>query len=306
MNTMMCHDVEEQLELLAAGECDASMSEAIRRHLAQCPTCAASSAASRRLQGLLHLQWNDSGLDRLRNRIELEERRSRRPYQFAPSVRRVAALAAMVLVAAGLIWVLSSWRSSELLPELQLAAVALPDAGTLKAVPANIERHIGDTPAASRSSGGVALTLTLAPSETGDGFRRELTLAQHDVRLPPPTPVPLALDLSNGGKRAVNVRIGGPGSELSLDVKGDGVVRIPASRAATPAFLEQRSFELEPGQHHEIRIDRLIAGAPGEWEYIYLTEPGEYALRARLRIVAGGSPVTINSGIVRITALSNR
>jgi anti-sigma factor RsiW len=46
MNAMTCQEVESQLDLLAAGECDPPLREALQAHLQQCPTCAARYAES--------------------------------------------------------------------------------------------------------------------------------------------------------------------------------------------------------------------------------------------------------------------
>ena len=77
-------------------------------------------------------------------------------------------------------------------------------------------------------------------------------------------------------------------------------MRIPAGESATANFLKPESFDLNPGDEHTIHIDRLIAGSLGRLEYVYLTEPGEYALTLRLRLTADNRLVTIAGEPIRI------
>src|SRR6516162_220032 len=138
MNAMKCEEVREQLDLLAAGECEAATKAAIEQHLGDCPACAAAYAESERLVGLLDLHWNDQRLERLRQRIEQQaepltpgshapawepgvptlehgseaakptreggsEAKARRHLRFVtPYVRRGVAIAALFLIAVGL------------------------------------------------------------------------------------------------------------------------------------------------------------------------------------------------------------
>src|SRR2546430_9866638 len=104
MNAMACQQVEEQLDLLAAGECDRSTRRAVEQHLEGCAACSASYAESRRLQGMLDLHWNEAEqLDRLRRRLDEADREARRPRRLVlPFVNRAAALAALLLGTFGL------------------------------------------------------------------------------------------------------------------------------------------------------------------------------------------------------------
>ena len=70
MNAITCQEVQEQLDLLAAGECDRPTQEALESHLQQCQACAATYAESRRVLGLLDLHLRQDGLERLQQRIE--------------------------------------------------------------------------------------------------------------------------------------------------------------------------------------------------------------------------------------------
>ena len=41
MNTLSCHEVQEQLDLFAADACDPAVRAALESHLHECPACAA-------------------------------------------------------------------------------------------------------------------------------------------------------------------------------------------------------------------------------------------------------------------------
>src|SRR5207245_2871695 len=119
--------------------------------------------------------------------------------------------------------------------------------------------------------------------------------------LPPPPAVPIALVLKNDGTVPLQVRFGDAATQLTLDVRGrPGVVRVPAAGVEPPAFLRPRSIRIEPGGQEVVRLDRLIAGSRGRLEYVYLTEPGDYALTARLRVTAGGTVATVTSPQIHV------
>jgi hypothetical protein len=131
-------------------------------------------------------------------------------------------------------------------------------------------------------------------------LRRDLLQAQRQGKLPPPPAVSLELVLVNSGNRSVQVRLGDAAPTLSLAIKGDGVVRMPAPDAATPRFLQRQTLHLGPGERHVVSIDRLIAGSRDKLEYVYLTEPGDHMLTAQLRFTADGRLVTVTGTPVRI------
>jgi hypothetical protein len=276
--------VEKQLDLLAAGECDPATQQAVERHLEHCPVCSARYAESRRLLGLLDLNWNEAGPARLRERIEEEERRRRRRLILSPFVRRAAAVAALFLLAVGLIWWLPKRHTEFSGPDLQLTLLIRDDAQDLKAGPPIVVRTLPE----------------LAIGKNAAAFRQDLLQAQRDGKLPLPPAVPLALGIRNAGDQALELQLGDAASELSLDVQGEDVVRIPVEGGPAPEFLQSRTLQLAPGERFEFRIDRLIAGSSARLEYIYLTAPGEYSLAARLRVTAGGTSVSVGSEAIRI------
>jgi hypothetical protein len=301
MNAKSCQDVEEQLDLLAAGECDQATRLAVERHLGGCPACAARYAESQKLLGLLDLCWDERRSARLRERIEQEERRGQRRQSLLPFVRRAAALAALILLTVGLMWTQPKWLPHASEPELQLSLLASDGGPEAKMGPAIEVRATRDPAAPLKAPGAEAMAMFPAAGQIGAAFRRELLEAKRDGMLPPPPALPLALALTNAGERSLAVRLGDAEFELSLELRGQGVVRIPAVGVAEPEFLHAQTLQLAPGDQLVFRIDRLIAGARGRLEYIYLTEPGEYTLTARLRVTAGDAVVTRKSETIRLT-----
>jgi hypothetical protein len=301
MNAMTCHDVEEQLDLLAADECDRPTRSAVERHLEQCAACAARYAESRRLVGLLDLNWDAAGPERVRRRIEREERPVWRRPVVLSFARQAASLAALLLVTFGLALLVPRSPTEEGGPALRLSARVVRDDGpgfklemvkTVRA-PADMARVPGTAD---------LVTLTLPRGQSGEEFRTQLLHARSDGKLPSPPAVPIALELNNDSSRFLQVRLGDAATRLTLDVRGKGVVRVPAVGVAEPAFLRPRALRLEPGQHEVLHVDRLIAGSRGRLEYIYLTEPGEYTMTAHLRVTAGGTVATVTSPEIRIKA----
>ena len=59
-------------------------------------------------------------------------------------------------------------------------------------------------------------------------------------------------------------------------------------------------MRLAPGKQFRLHIDRLIAGSPGKLEYVYITEPGDHALTALLRVLVDDRVVTVTGGLVSI------
>ena len=93
-------------------------------------------------------------------------------------------------------------------------------------------------------------------------------------------------------------------SELSACFLRD----VAASIEAVPETLGRRGFGVyaPAGAEHIIRIDRLVAGSPGNLQFIYLTEPGEYTLTARLRVIVDGRVVTVIGTPLRVKANGER
>jgi ferric-dicitrate binding protein FerR (iron transport regulator) len=102
MSPLTCHEVEERIDLCAVGECDAAEQAAVQAHLAHCPACALAYREALQLAGALDLHFQGpERLQRLEDKLEAERRPRRRPL-ILPYPRRVAALAALVLLTFGL------------------------------------------------------------------------------------------------------------------------------------------------------------------------------------------------------------
>ena len=249
MNALTCAEVHEQLDLLAAGACDPPIRAAVEAHLRDCPSCAADYATSQRLQGLLDLHWSQAGVERLRQRIEQNARPQRKLRFVTPFVHPAVLVAALLLIAVGLIAWLPKQDGKTFEPQL---ALLVPD----RTIDARLPARALDNPAAPLHAKGIeAMAVTLPEARSGEMLRRELLKAQGDGKLPPPSAIALTLTLVNNGKRPIEVRLGDAVPVLALEVQGDGVLRI-AAEAKAPAFLQPRTLHLEPGQQHVIQIDR--------------------------------------------------
>jgi hypothetical protein len=297
MNAITCEEVQEQLDLLVAGECDPPTKDALEQHLGACPACSASYALSQHLLGLLDLHWNDQAIERLRQRIEQQARPAqRKPRLFRPFIRQAVTVAALVLIAVGLMLWAPIWDTDRKGSEPALALL-VHGRKEIQAPEPDKHQELAKGHAAQK-----VMVIPLA-ARGGAAFRQKLDQAQRDGKLPPPPAISLELELVNTGKRPVELRPGDETSALVLEITGDGVIRIKAPKAQEleePEFLRTQPLQLDPGKKHILHIDRLIAGSRGNMEYIYLTEPGEYTLTASLRLTADGKVVTVTGAPVQI------
>ncbi len=281
MNAITCQDVQEQLDLLAAGECDPPMRDALERHLQQCQACAAIYAESQRVLGLLDVHLGQGGLQRLQHRIAEQAQPRRQRRSLTPFIGGVGLVAALILIAVGLIWWLRQEGTDPKEAGPAFALLVRPGKNKLDiAVP-------WPAPAPLDAKGNEAVAVVALAERKG------LLKAQRGGKLPLPPAVNLELVLVNTGKRPVEVRLGDDAAQLALDLAGDGVLRVPAPAADTPEPLREQSLQLEPSKELVLPIDRLVAGSPGKLEYIYLTEPGEFMLTPRLRLWADGAHVWV-------------
>jgi hypothetical protein len=310
MNAMTCQQVEEQLDLLAAGECDRPTRRAVEQHLDSCAACSASYAESRRLQGMLDLHWNEAEqLERLRGRIDEADRRTDRPRILVlPWARRAAALAAMLLVTFGLALLMPTGSEEQPAIALTVAMAPMRDDGMTREM---MKAQVLVAPARATEDAVVAKfdkqenTLTLPKGQSGKEYRRSLRRVQHADELPEPPSLPLELALKNNEARPLNVRLGDE-AQLSLDVQGpeEGVLRLLGPKSEEAAFLPQQTLRLMPGERRTLRVERLVEGSRQHVEYVYLTEPGEYTLTIRLRAVVGREPVWLMSAPIHILVIA--
>jgi hypothetical protein len=221
MSPMSCPDVEARLDLYAADECDPAETEAVRRHLAHCPRCAAACDEARQLVGLLELRLQEpERLSRLEIRVAKEAQPRRRVLRFPPALRRVAALAAMLILTAGPVgWLTRGLPPAEFSGRLAVSLQQEQERG-----PAAMVAPAVDVPRA-------------APKEM--------------------PAVHLTLELRNTTDRPMRVWVAGPPTELRLELRGPGARSAPA-KAATEPIAD--SVVLRPGESHFVHVTSLTDG----------------------------------------------
>ncbi len=263
MSPLTCPDVEARLDLYAADECDPAEAEAIHRHLARCSHCAAACDEARQVVGLLELRLQESDrLRRLETRIAAEEEPRRWVLRFPSALRRVAALAAMLILTAGPI----GWLMRGLPP--------------------------------AEDMGGLAVALREEPLRRGP---EALFAPAADVARAVPKRAPvvnLELELHNTTNRPMRVWVAGPQTELRLELRGPSARSVPA-KDGTGAKPE--SVLLRPGATYPVHVTGLTDSRrtwswtePGDY-----TLTAEFTTRAEVaglgprRVTARSGPVTI-------------
>jgi hypothetical protein len=262
MSPLSCPDVESRLDLYAAGECDPAEAEALRRHLTGCPRCAAACDEAVQLVGLLELRLQEpERLRRLETLLAAEEQPRRLVPRFPSTIRRVAALAAMLLLTAGPIGLLMR----DLPPDADMGGLAL-----------SVREE-------QRLRGPEAM---FAPGmEVARGMPKDVAAPE------------LELTLRNTTDRPMRVWVAGPQTELRLDLRGPGARSVPRKDAADS---KAESVPLPPGGTYEIRATGLTDSRrtwywtePGDY-----TLTAEFTTRAEVaglgarRLTARSAPVT--------------
>jgi len=249
MSPLTCPQVEDRLELYAADECDTAEAQAILSHLSDCPLCAAACDEARQLMGLLDLRLQEpERLRRLQDRLAAEDNPRRQVLRFPTTLRRVAALAALLLLTIGPIgWLMQGLQTTEDNVGLTIALNEKP--AVLQRIPADI----------------------MAPAMEKRG-PEEANERDAPARLSPP--VELSLRLRNTTDKPLHVWLSGTKTELLLDVRGPGVKCVPAQRSH-PA--QGDDVVLRPGEGRTFRIT-ILTDDRHSW---YLTEPGDYTVSAQ-------------------------
>jgi hypothetical protein len=99
--------------------------------------------------------------------------------------------------------------------------------------------------------------------------------------------VDLSLEVRNRGPLPLDLDVGGKGTELLLELHGPGVVRLSASDVAgvpEPPFLTPGRVRLAPGASYSLPIRHLVGGTRGHLYGLSWTEAGTYTLTARYRV----------------------
>ncbi len=309
--SLSCAEVEGRIDLYAAGECDAATGAAVARHLTRCRACARTYRGAQQLLGLLDVRHQEEErLRRLRSRIEAEGRRKAAPARVLPFLRRAAALAALVVLTFGLSRTMDTGLSPSAAGVEVVLSLRHVDQGFEALAPAR-----GGHERAPKAPGArLAFDASGRPDLRGDSpaeFRRELLAGARTGRPASPPSVSLELEVRNTGEREKTLWVGG--GELELDLRGPGVLRVPAPDKLPQSFMAEEKLTLKPGERRALPVTRLAAGARGRVNYLYWTEPGEYTLTARLRTAVstgpeGAAPVTLSSPpvAVRVEAAAGR
>jgi hypothetical protein len=268
MTPLDCPEVRDRLDLYAADECDPVEAEAVRRHLAHCPRCVAAFEEAAQFLGLLELRLQEpERLQRLQARLAAEAAPRRRVFRL-PALRRVAALAAMLLLMAlPVVWLTQGLRPAE--DGLVVVLREGPAHGAPQITKSDIAR--------------------VGPMEKAQPHRAD---AEAPGRRPPPA-VDLALTLRNTTGQPLRVWVAGPQTELRLDLRGPGAVSLPARGSVEQA---PQAVTLRPGEEYAIPITSLRDGR----RWWYWTEPGDYTLTAQFTTRA----TTPDGGQRRLTVRS--
>jgi hypothetical protein len=280
MNPLTCPEVEERIELFAADECDEPIRLAIESHLTDCPTCARSLQESQQLIALLNLNERQfDALERLQERLAEEARPRRRPRMVTRIWQPLRALAALLLVTFGLSW----WLAANLRPELDTPEpLALVQADNREIRKGDPERFPKEMIAVGKAAESLSFTLDLG-GRTVAAFQEQVRSGTKAADLPKPPEVNLPLEIRNQSDHPLRVWLGGRYSTLTMNLRGPGVVRVPAGDGALKPFGDAQSIPLAPGKSHFLPISRLVSGSNSEVYYLYWTKPGRYVLTVELR-----------------------
>ncbi len=305
MNPMTCHEVEEQIELFAAGECDAPTEAAIRGHMTGCPRCAKAESEARRFLDLMDVRLQEPDrLQRLLDRIEAESapkpasipmtgRATPHRRSVLATRRQWFALAASILLPIGIgIWLTPpAEQPASQQAQSDLTVALLPDRSAR-----GHEKLVAPALANDKVSSEMALTFHLqAEGQSTKKFRSDLVDAAFKGRPTPPPEVDLLLQVHNATDQPMRLLFDDPRAELRLYVSGPGALRLDGPRDADP-FGGLRIFDLPASSTKAFSITRLVGGSRRQPVYWYWTEPGDYRLRAVLRApVQSGSETRMRS-----------
>jgi hypothetical protein len=282
MNPLECAQIEELLDLCAAGECDDAGKEAVARHVAGCPRCEAELSRARAVAGLLDLHFRrDDGLARLERRLRQQVRLPAAAWRRVSGLRPLLSLAAMLLLSLGLGLGLTPFRTNAPHPGPTLLALEASKEHAL-ALPAAVRGHEMAVPIAKKPS---ALDLDLEGKSPAQ-WERALRDGVKADRLPLPPRVPLRLVVRNFGRGPLHVEVGGKGFACRLDLSGPRYLRLLAGADARSLVPRMGLTIIPPGREVAIPWGRLIAVEDGRVEYLYPLAPGEYRLTVALRVLA--------------------
>jgi hypothetical protein len=299
MSGITCEQAAANIDLLAAEACDGPTGVETSTHLASCPACEMKYRQARELMGLLDLRMREpESLQKLWRSVRPAAKR--RPSDVLAFPRRVAALAAMLLLALGLSLGLPpsggttgpDLRASLALPE---AEFGFPEHAFVRSGPQELAG-----PAAKDATARSEYVLNDGGLSSAE-FRRAVT----GGRVPPPE-VQLSLYLHNDGDRPMRIDLDDERASLTLDVRGPSVASVAAPPEAEAPLHGVGAVPLAPGGSKRLTIDRLADGVRGAVRYQYWTAPGDYTVTAEVRAPVETDPLvgrrmrTFSTGPLRI------
>lgn len=120
--------------------------------------------------------------------------------------------------------------------------------------------------------------------------------------------VDFVLQITNPGKEAVEIYVGGDSNTLALELTGPGVVTLSPPIATTLELRLPKAVTIEPGKSYEIPVGKLSDGFRNVSRLIFFTAPGEYSLKAAYQLVtpAGDRAAVLKTEAVKFTVEAPR
>jgi hypothetical protein len=133
------------------------------------------------------------------------------------------------------------------------------------------------------------LTLDLG-GKTSEEFKKMIEEAAKSGKYPDAAAVDLEIEFKNSSDKDVSIQFAGDSNQLTLDVKGPGVVNAETQRAFTREFRIPKPITLAPGKSHTIELKALKYGFRGVARSTFLTEPGEISITAVYQTAVSPAP----------------
>jgi hypothetical protein len=113
--------------------------------------------------------------------------------------------------------------------------------------------------------------------------------AERGDPLPAPR-VELTLELRNTGDKEIKILVGGDGSNVMLDLRGPGAVRVRPNIPFTLIYRPSDVVAIAPGKSHVLTLTNLSFGFRGSSDLAYWTKPGDYTLTATYHTMVSPMP----------------